>query len=434
MIQRGDIIEKDVHEANENDNHWHVWFLCESKYGYENLWNEGRFSEKRNIWNYWFYGITTTGISVIGIALNMLGFYILAIRKNRCLFINLMMSLFLVDTLVLINTIACHLLLNSNSNKSLLPYAYPYFTYPCLQISLYCSVWITTLISHERYKALKQPFKYRQVHGMTQLKKCRGYVYLMVVVLFSIILNVMKFFHYEIGYLEQSTRDKYIQQGKRILNPFSWGIISPSIDQTHVFPFVIKTKKSFGITFTNYIFWSDLIFRGILPLSLLVFFNLNIYLFVRRENQLCQRTLGHRNDKQTTSQEINMAKTLISIVLGFILCYTPWYVPKIIQAVEKIVCRNNAILELENGDLISPICCYQFQMWYHLLGYAGNVLVILNSSINVVLYGFTGNQFRREARKITYELVSYLKCSHINKIKIGIPENSIRNHISCIAK
>ena len=156
------------------------------------------FDEQVSFWDYWIYGVLNICVASPGLVLNILGIYILFRRKHRGLFVDLMLSLFVIDSVILTTTLLIQGLLNLGGYNSFIVYAYPYFLYPCFYTSLYGSVWMTIVMSYERYKALKDPVGYRQRSGRSEFQKRRLIIFVCVVVLFSFVSNIVRFLHYKI--------------------------------------------------------------------------------------------------------------------------------------------------------------------------------------------------------------------------------------------
>ena len=371
------------------------------------------FDEDVSFWDYWIYGVLNICVAIPGLVLNILGAYILFRRKHRGLFVDLMLSLFVIDSVVLTTTILTQGLLNLGGYNSFIVYAYPYLLYPCFYASLYGSVWMTIVMSYERYKALKDPVGYRQRSGRSEFQKRRLIIFVCAVVLFSCVSNIVRFFHYKIAYVSKTIHQLYDMQSKDIiLNPddtLDVGIPEPK------FPYLQETIVSKDPTFTNFVFWWDFLFRAMLPLILLIFLNFNIYKFIKRETRQIQKNLESSPENVMRSQEVKLAKTLLAIVVAFIICYLPWYVPQLLDAIKKLHCPEKRI----TTDTLSPICCIQDQIWYHVWSDFSSVLITLNSSINVILYGFSGEKFRNEVKSsLCNPFQRLLKCSFLKKLEI----------------
>lgn len=349
------------------------------------------FDAQVSFYDYWIYGVLNICLASPGLVLNILGAYILFRRKHRVLFVNLMLSLFVIDSIVLTTTLLTQGLLNLGGYNSFIVYAYPYLLYPCFYASLYGSVWMTIVMSFERYKALKDPVGYRQRSGRSEFQKRRLVILVCAVALFSFLSNIVRFLHYKIAYVSEIIHQLYHGLNKDILNQYDTlgeGMPGPK------FPYLQETIVSKDPMFTNFVFWWDFLFRAMLPLILLIFLNFNIYKFIKRETRQIQKNLNNNSDNNVRNQEVTLGKTLLAIVVAFIICYIPWYVPQLLNAIKKLHCPEKRIIT----DALSPICCIQDHIWYPIWSDVSSVLITLNSSINVILYGFSGEKFRNEVK------------------------------------
>ena len=358
-------------------------------------------------------GILDVAVATLGIPLNSLGIFILCRRKNRPLFLSLMLCLFSIDSLVLVTTILTKSLLIAINNEYVIvtiTFLYPYFSHPVLHIAVYSSVWLTVLMSYERYQALKNPIEYSHKNRMPNFQKKRVLTNIFIVGLFSTIFNIEKFLEYKT--VDVSKKGQiYIWEDKQPWISSKEKFDEPPItfNSSDVCPFVKETNWTQNEIFVNYLFWSDFILRGILPLILLIFFNLNIFFFIKRENKTIHQSLGTSHENNAKLQEIKMAKIFLSIVSAFIVCYAFWYVPKIIKAFDKLLCEDSSSMDTDDGVPYS-VCCYDQMIWYHIIEYVGNILITLNSSINLVLYGLTGETFKKDAKDVLNDFV-HTKCS-----------------------
>ena len=173
-------------------------------------------------------------------------------------------------------------------------------------------------------------------------------------------------------------------------------------------------------------------------MTLIIYFNGNTFNFMNREKKAIRNALDGRDnetEKKIQTRELKMARTFLAIIIAFVICYLPCYISTTIDALEKIeaLCLKpeppessdfieTLIIPKQNLTSLSktsilPICCYIHQLWYNVLFYFGNVLITLNSSINVLLYGFTGKKFRSEAKKILCKPFTFSKCCSLSKLK-----------------
>ena len=388
--------------------------------GFLNPGEESKIYDKRIVWEYWLYGVTNVTIAGIGIFLNLLGILTLFRNKDRSLFHNLMLSLFFIDTIVLVATILTQLQINIGSYSPTISYVYPYFSYPLQGISVYASVWMTIFMSFERYQALKNPVEYRQRSAKPKFQKCRLFIYLSSVLIISILFNITAFMEYEVIYIDNEIIEMFVAMKHRILQP---GDDIPTGDEGQdLYPFVRTTElEDKDSIFGNYIIWSEFVLRILIPMMLIIYFNGSTFYFMNREKRSIRDALGGRNSQKETeskikSRELKMANTFVAIIVSFILCYLPCYISSTIDALEKIesLCPKS---DKAPQTSILPICCYINQLWFFILFYLGNVLITLNSSINVLLYGFTGKKFRTDVKEMLYKPFQFSKCCSLKELK-----------------
>ena len=376
--------------------------------------------DKSVVWEYWLYGVANITIAGIGIFLNLLGILTLFKNKNRSLFHNLMLSLFFIDMIVLVTTILTQLQINIGSYSPAISYAYPYFSYPLQGISIYASVWMTIFMSFERYQALKNPVEYRQRSAKPRFQKRRLIIYLCSVLTISILFNITAFMEYEVIYGDKEIIETFVDMNHRILQPGD--DISTGDEAQDLYPFVSTSElEDKDENFGNYIIWSEFVLRILIPMILIIYFNGSTFYFMNREKRSIRNALGGRKSQKETenkikSRELKMANTFLAIIVSFILCYVPCYVSSTIDALEKIesLCPKS---NKQHQTSILPLCCYINQLWYFILSYLGYVLITLNSSINVLLYGFTGKKFRTDAKEMLYKPFQFSKCCSLQKLK-----------------
>ena len=144
-----------------------------------------------------------------------------------------------------------------------------------------------------------------------------------------------------------------------------------------------------------------------------------------------------------------MATTFLAIVAAFIICYSLWYVHEIIRAIETVYCTKEDVEDDDYDDyeddyndydqsspkvettttrpdesLTDVICCAQYQLWYYLIIYLSNVLITVNSSINIILYGFSGEKFRREAKAIICNIFVSSKCACLKRSSVNFKQTT----------
>ena len=209
---------------------------------------------------------------------------------------------------------------------------------------------MTVGVALERFIAVTRPHYYNAVVRDSQGQRCRLLQYLLPVTIFSILFNVPKFLEHEV------VRP---QQGE-------W--------------FVVPTQLSYNSTYGTYDCASKLIILGILPFTIFSIVNVRIYREVSK--------LRKRKEKQ----EANLCIILIFIVLTFFICHSP----RLLLNIHEIWTLD----QVEHCLHIQQTILGGFPVWAILLGYVSNVLMVINSSANLVIYCIIGANMRKQLRDI----------------------------------
>ena len=136
-----------------------------------------------------------------------------------------------------------------------------------------------------------------------------------------------------------------------------------------------------------YLAFMKTILVGLLPLCLLVFFNVRLIRAIRRSYALIGRQKLNNGDNVTTNNEIRSALLLIAVVTSFIMFQLP------------------SFFTLVSHFIIVPK--YGFSLFSHefIMNYdaVSHCLWIINSSVNFLIYFVMGRRFRQI-------LLRYLLC------------------------
>jgi hypothetical protein len=89
----------------------------------------------------------------------------------------------------------------------------------------------------------------------------------------------------------------------------------------------------------------------------------------------------------------------------FFICHGVWLVRSVFEAIFDWKALNN---DCHNHEKTQEFCNLMFQRFYIILKYVSRLLMVINSSVNILLYGVIWNQFREEARELLKEICIYL--------------------------
>ena len=133
-----------------------------------------------------------------------------------------------------------------------------------------------------------------------------------------------------------------------------------------------------------------LVVLGVLPLFLLAYWNYNIYKYRKIPHDLTEKTdsMIHRNN-----QENEMTKVLIGIVVIFVCCHAT-----------RIFLNAYMASTLKHGTLESVLCMllgkeFGYPFWISILHEFKDLMLVVNSSMNIVIYCCLNSNFRTSMSK-----------------------------------
>ena len=160
---------------------------------------------------YWLGGVVVCCLSIPGILVNVIAIYLLYSSVSiQSTFNSLLISLFTFDSLYLffetIETFRRRFEMVTRLHIIVLPQ----FTYPMIFICLSASIFMTVGVAHERYDAIKNPIRHRQLMTSAKYRRKKIVLYILLVCLLAFGFNIPKFFEVELKWrngLEASNSD-----------------------------------------------------------------------------------------------------------------------------------------------------------------------------------------------------------------------------------
>ncbi|TRY76504.1 hypothetical protein TCAL_15980 [Tigriopus californicus] len=343
---------------------------------YEKIEEYSSFLRKAN---FFLHGITMFIVGLFGILGNILTIYVLnRIQTNRN-FNRLLVALAVVDTSVIF-----FFVLDISICGQFLPQEpfwyrllYPYFIHPIRNMTLSGSIFMVVAISAERYKAICQTFAYRP--SSTK--------YILTVFITTVCLEVPRFLEF------------------KLMDTVEHGLIYWT---TH-----IMDNENF-IQFSSY--WDDILCTGLFPFGALLFFNTSIYAKIRNSGNHKYRFVGKTHTKESVPTRSLMIKLhpynlpasnerhfrkkrakstalLIAIVLIFVFCHVYRLCVQSIQIyLSPQLAEDQFRYCHELGRHYAPIAIQILLMVNH-------VFIVVNSSINFIVYCLVGREFKAELMK-----------------------------------
>ncbi len=296
--------------------------------------------------NIYYLGLIGT-ISVLGLAGNSLSIGILQTTIGTTVATVLLQGLAIADN---------NLLLSSLFVLSLgygLGYSDTYVNYivkymqPIAYMAETATIWTTVLLALNRYVAICVPFRAATFSTIKTAK-----IQVIIVFAFAVVFNIVRFFQIEVH--------TYITNGTTTTCMAS----NPSIGEPTLF----------GVIYTNALYT---LLCVIIPLVMLIILNTRLFTEIKRIQH--RRTLMTSRAHKASHEEDNITVVMVTIVVFLLVCHLP---DRLLQIV-KIAIGHEYIC----GDLI-----------YYSTALT-NLLVILNSSTNFIVYYILRSSFRATLRR-----------------------------------
>ena len=225
--------------------------------------------------------------------------------------------------------------------KTTFPYILPY-VWPCASITQTITVWIILLITIHRYIAISRPLTARTMNP----KKIK--VAAIMIYIFAVLYNLSAFFERKVILCENG--------------------------QVH------KTRTWLGNNQTYFVIYHIImhsLFKTVGPLLVLVILTFGLV------RELKKARITQENLTRNGAYHNNITYMLVVVVTVFIVCELPDTLWRIIY-------------NLKTHGNVKNIS-HEFIVYSNIVTHA---LLAFNSSINFLIYGFTGTQFRDDLKKM----------------------------------
>ena len=305
-------------------------------------------------------------------------------------FHKLLISLFCIDCVVLLTSVLWNLRWSAGLKVDSLTVLYPYFILPFNHIAMTASIFMTIAIAYERYQATRNPIEQNQSlqHPTSDLRRLLTYFFPILII--SILFNIPKFLELKVIYAPSEVHN-YItsNEGQTAITTnfienlqLSTNMFPIWKNQTLVPEIYISDLLIMNQHYLVYYYWSCVVILGVLPFSCLIFLNIRICKSIRQQNYEIRDALGEdfslSNHIRRRDDENSMTKVLIAIVIVFLICHgLRTFVQIFLGACE---------LNTQCGGI----------EWHPIILSFSNFFIILNSSINIVIYGFVCRSFRKK--------------------------------------
>ena len=334
-------------------------------------------------------------ICITGILFNTIAVLLLLDKKlAKELFNRLLLCLVLMDNVYLLIGILEVWINNLESPTFRDLHFYFYFIYPFRGIVMCSIIYMTIIISFQRYKSITSPLDIQM-----QSRSSRGATWLQVlkfvgpVILFSVIFQIPTFF-------EIATESELVADNKSFANATSIAI-SEKIENYDTYDvvtrLVISDLRSHDMYVLIYQNFANIIVTGIIPLLLLAYFNFFICKGMRKfveERSTRRKESQYKNnesdlqEEQENRNQRNQTIILFVIVIIYVLCHSL----RIILNIVDVATHSTTFRDLNND------CRYGHPLWVLISHPISEALLKLNSSVNFFIYCAFNNCFRNTIR------------------------------------
>ena len=295
----------------------------------------------------WLPGI----ICALGIIGNIISLIVLSFDRSKCpTFYSLkalaLSDILLLSTALLQQVIPMFCLLIQCVNAFCLNLGYiRIYAWPIICIAQMTSVWLTMLISAERYAAICRPL---QAKSMRNLPKVRLGIW--VIVLVAVLFNIPKFFEFQ-------PHKEYV----RNLNATFVFVGDTELRRNPIYRYLYNTALFCLVIYA-------------IPLSTLTLLNVTIVTKMRQASRRWEQL------NRIQQRELKATAIPLCIVVVFFICGTQSLISFILDAV--FVESTSTRLQIYTAIV--------------------NLLVIINSAVNFLIFYMFGSKFRKLLRHVIY--------------------------------
>lgn len=321
----------------------------------------------------YIFGIILTPIlTIIGLTGNVLAICVLTRlvgRSSQCNLYSILVALMVADSVILILNFFGNVLTNLFIFTKWSAFRQWYIIEGYIVVSLWplmisfqmISVYLTILISFDRWAAICRPFRKSKMYFTRKPPLCICAISIIYVL--SIFYNIPRWWEIELCSMNISEKDCN-STNKNLSTPIN----SSKIVRTSF------RKSELGLnTYYRYIYGAFFytFFVFITPVLLISFTNINILYTIRTSHQ--------ERAKMTKShfREIKRTQIPVAIVVMF---YALGLLPLTTSIVESIHSTDSTFVHSNSWNSLVSV---------------SNICVILNSSINIIVYCLVGNKFRQ---------------------------------------
>ena len=374
-------------------------FTC----GKWNLTEHEIYVQKEHGW--WIQGLASIMMGCFGVIVNILLIIVLSSKEFRKVFFNkLIITLTISDILFLVFNVyeSLHLYFIETSYCGFPGYV-QFFAYPFRKITMCFSIYMTLILTFERYSAVTNPIRHRsRSMGSSWTKLFLKFISPVFIISF-VIFGTPLFFAFKMerqSHLNDIENVTTLTSSKKVFDD-NESILE--VDAPMCMTIWWRTNKMYVLLYNNL---TNFIITGAIPFVLLLSFNCKIYLTIREslrtrvQLNVRRSTVGvdrHSEEGIESQQKRNDTRqtlVLFGLVISFFICH----VLRVVLNMEEIVyhAEKSQIKDMEDRLKVN---CTGVQFWTMIVGDISHILLQVNSSINLFIYGFISSEFRKSLKQ-----------------------------------
>ncbi|KAI0236483.1 FMRFamide receptor [Lamellibrachia satsuma] len=312
----------------------------------------GERSNQCLAYDFFIEAVLMGALCLLGFAGNTLSMLCLWRDRSKSATPFLLVSLELADTLFLVAVLVLRVLPSVHTytgQLGVLVSAFPYFGrygWPCALTAETATIYLTILVTLNRYVAVCRPYETFKFCSLADAKR-----HVIIVCAFSVLYNLPRFFEYEFASVKDANT----------ANLTTHGVVLSSLG----------VNRTYQIIYTN-ILYCLVFFLG--PFVALVFLNSELIAALRETKRKRMKVLNMESSSSRSEDDITLM--LIVVVVVFVVCQTP-------------ASTTQVLLSFLSDNLRG---CPSTFFYYERIS---DLLVVVNSSINFIIYCFCSRRFRQ---------------------------------------
>ena len=335
---------------------------------------------------WWLEGFGAVLMGLIGISFNLTTICVLLGSELAANFFNwLLVTLSVFDIFFLVNGIL-EAFRNHFGSINIHTYIFAVFLFPFRSIVMCCSIYTTVMLAMERYKALVRPISHhgatlrperKTIIGYFQMHWVRLFKYIGPIFILSSIIYIPKWF--EVGIMTHKMCAKNHNDTNKDCS-FQYEIILTGL----------RSNNHYNLWYLNIL---NLLITAAVPLTSLIYLNVNIYLkfkqYLQRQpiaNAASSNLINKKAQEKARKREKDMIQQTL-ILFSIVFLFFIFHILRIILNVEEFY-------SLHRREASKDIGCQWLQYWAILASPVSHVLLQINSSINFVIYCYFNKSFR----------------------------------------